>query len=67
MHIVCACDEKYLPHTATMLCSALTHTTTINEIHLIHNGLKRSSLKLIRTFVSEFGVEMRDYVADISC
>ena len=33
MEVLCACDERYLPHAATMLCSLLEHNNVI-RIHL---------------------------------
>ena len=66
MHIVCACDEKYVPHTATMLCSVLSHTKTVEAIHLIHNGIQHSVLARLTKFVKGFGIGIEDYMIDES-
>lgn len=45
MEILCACDERFLPHTATMLSSLLTHNCG-SRIHFFHSpGVSRERPK----------------------
>ena len=54
IEVICACDRKYLPHTATMLCSLLENNP-ISRIHLLYDGIPQSSLFKLRRFVSKYG------------
>ncbi|MEL7067986.1 MAG: glycosyltransferase [Cyanobacteria bacterium J06581_3] len=66
MYIVCACDQEYLPHTATMLCSVLSHTDTVQGVYLLHDGISAYELGKLKEFVSSFDVEITDCKVDSS-
>jgi lipopolysaccharide biosynthesis glycosyltransferase len=57
MQILCACDEDYLPHTATMLCSLLEHNS-VSRIHLLHGPAPKNKLAKIKHFVERYGSEI---------
>ena len=56
MEILCASDERYLPHAAAMLCSLLEHNT-IFRIHFFHGPIDSSELMKLRLLVSRYGCE----------
>jgi lipopolysaccharide biosynthesis glycosyltransferase len=60
MDVVTACDETYLPHAATMLCSLLVNNTGLTKIHLLHNGIRKGELKLLEKFLNKYGAEFED-------
>lgn len=58
VNIVIACDESYLPHAATMLCSLLENNKSPLKIFLLHNGIVRKKLKLLSRFVESYKSEL---------
>jgi lipopolysaccharide biosynthesis glycosyltransferase len=54
MEILCACDERYLPHVATMLCSLLEHNG-VCTIHLLHDSIRAAELTKLRSLVERYG------------
>jgi lipopolysaccharide biosynthesis glycosyltransferase len=55
MDIVTSCDESFLPHAATMLCSLLENNTAQIRIHLIHDGILKQKIRRLRQFVLKYG------------
>jgi lipopolysaccharide biosynthesis glycosyltransferase len=60
MEILCACDQQYIPHTATMLCSLLEHNTDC-RIHLFHNSIADCELAKLKFFVEKCTSEITFY------
>lgn len=60
MEVLCACDERYLPHAATMLCSLLEHNDAV-RIHLFHSSVTNRDLKKLKAFVSNCGSQIVCY------
>jgi lipopolysaccharide biosynthesis glycosyltransferase len=54
MEVLCACDKRYVPHTATMLCSLINHNNGC-RIHILHCDDAREALLKLRTFVEGMG------------
>jgi lipopolysaccharide biosynthesis glycosyltransferase len=54
MDVLCACDEGYFPHAATMLCSVLEHNMGA-RIHLFHDSISGSELDKLESFVARRG------------
>jgi lipopolysaccharide biosynthesis glycosyltransferase len=54
MEILCACDETYVPHTATMLYSLLKHNASV-RVHLFHSSIALRTLKKLNSFVLRHG------------
>ena len=52
MEILCACDERYLPHTATMLCSVLEHNRG-SRIYLFHSSIENRELEKLKSLVQK--------------
>src|SRR5690242_20476201 len=50
MDVLCACDERYVPHTATMLCSLL-EANAGTRIHLLHSAAAGNEILKLKTFV----------------
>jgi lipopolysaccharide biosynthesis glycosyltransferase len=53
MEILCACDARFLPHTATMLCSLLENNTG-SQVHLLYSSLGCRDLKKLDRFVKGY-------------
>jgi lipopolysaccharide biosynthesis glycosyltransferase len=53
MEVLCACDERYLPHAATMLCSLLEHNS-VSRIHLFHSSVASRELARLKTLVVRY-------------
>lgn len=53
MDIVCACDEKFLPHTATMLCSLFENNDSELHIFLLHNHISQKKLDILSKFIEK--------------
>lgn len=60
MEILCACDERYLPHTATMLCSLLENNR-VYRIHLFYDESATNNLPTLKAFVEEYETELLCY------
>jgi lipopolysaccharide biosynthesis glycosyltransferase len=60
MNVVCASDERFLPHTATMLCSLL-ETNKVGCVYYLHNGIAEQELLKLREFVHAYGSEFEAY------
>jgi lipopolysaccharide biosynthesis glycosyltransferase len=60
MDILCACDERYLPHTATMLCSLLERNPGAT-IHIFHSVDDNRKLLQLKSFVRKSGGEVASY------
>lgn len=61
IHIACACDEEFLPHTATMLSSLLDNHGPVACIHLLHGGINGRRVARLKRFVSKYGSPLEDY------
>lgn len=60
MDVLCACDERYVPHTATMLCSLLEFNAN-SKIHILHDSAAGSELLKLKSFAQENGSEVTLY------
>ena len=60
MEVLCAFDERYLHHTATMLCSLLEHNT-VSRIHLFYNSVDNEELAKLESFVAGYGSTIARY------
>src|SRR5262249_37896783 len=60
MEILCACDEKYLPHAATMLCSLLEHNKVF-RVHLFYSSIVREQLEKLESLVTRYDCEIALY------
>jgi lipopolysaccharide biosynthesis glycosyltransferase len=60
LEILCACDDAYVPHTATMLCSLLEHNS-VSRIHIFHGSSARDGLRKLETFVANYGSAVANY------
>ena len=61
MEILCASDERFLPHTATMLCSLLDHNRAC-RIHLFHSSGTVNGLSILKAFVeNEYETQLLCY------
>ena len=57
MEVLCACDERYLPHAATMLCSLLAHNSA-TRIHFFHSAIGSRELAKLKSLVARDGSEL---------
>jgi lipopolysaccharide biosynthesis glycosyltransferase len=53
MQVLCACDGRYLPHAATMLCSLLEHNN-VSKIHLFYSSIAAYELAKLKAFVAKY-------------
>jgi lipopolysaccharide biosynthesis glycosyltransferase len=60
IEVLCACDERYLPHAATMLCSLLVHNS-VSRIHFFYSSIPGAELVKLRSFVARYGTEIALY------
>ena len=60
MEVLCTCDERYLPHAATMLCSLLEHNS-VSRIHLFHSSVASGELAKLRSLVARYKSEITLY------
>jgi lipopolysaccharide biosynthesis glycosyltransferase len=63
MEILCACDDRFLPHLATMLCSLLEHNTVF-RIHLFYSLIDDKQLVKLESFVEGYGSTLARYKID---
>jgi lipopolysaccharide biosynthesis glycosyltransferase len=59
--VVVACDEFYLPHAATMLCSLLEKNSLPIRINLLHNGINTRKLIRLEKFLENYGAKFKDF------
>jgi lipopolysaccharide biosynthesis glycosyltransferase len=60
VEVLCACDELYLPHSATMLCSLLEHND-VSRIHLFYSSVPKQELEKLESFVRGYGSKITFY------
>jgi lipopolysaccharide biosynthesis glycosyltransferase len=60
MEVLCACDERYLPHAATMLCSLLEHNSVF-RVHYFYSSITSRNLAKLKSFVVNFGSKLACY------
>jgi lipopolysaccharide biosynthesis glycosyltransferase len=60
MEVLCACDERYLPHAATMLCSLLEHNS-VSRVHFFYSAIDIHHLAKLRRLVSKYKSEVTFY------
>jgi lipopolysaccharide biosynthesis glycosyltransferase len=60
MEVLCACDDRYLPHTATMLRSLLEHNA-VARIYLFYSSIKRRDLTKLSSFIEKHEIEILTY------
>ena len=60
MQVLCACDERYLPHAATMLCSLLEHNE-VAKIHFFYSAISDRDLDKLKSLVVRYKVEFGYY------
>lgn len=65
IEVLCACDERYLPHAATMLCSLLAHNNGI-RIHFFYSSIARRELAKLKSLVARNGSELVFYEIALS-
>jgi lipopolysaccharide biosynthesis glycosyltransferase len=53
MEVLCGCDERYLPHAATMLCSLLEHNT-VGRIHFFYSSIASPELAKLKSLVARY-------------
>jgi lipopolysaccharide biosynthesis glycosyltransferase len=53
MEILCTCDDRFVPHTSTMLCSLLEHNRGCG-IHIIHSADASLGLLKCKSFVEGY-------------
>ena len=58
--MLCACDDRYLPHMATMLCSLLQHNAA-PRIHFFHRKVDRRELAKLKSLAARYGSTMMCY------
>jgi lipopolysaccharide biosynthesis glycosyltransferase len=61
MEILCTCDEKFVPHAATMLCSFLEHNRASSRIHLFHSTDASLELAKLERFVLSYNSKIGFY------
>ena len=61
MEVLCSCDEPYLPHTATMLCSLLEHNNTVSRIHLFYKAISHRELAKLQLLTAKYGSVLACY------
>ena len=54
MEVLCSCDEPFLPHTATMLCSLLEHNN-VSRIHLFYQAIPNRELAKLQSLTARYG------------
>jgi lipopolysaccharide biosynthesis glycosyltransferase len=60
LEVLCACDERYLPHAATMLCSLLKHND-VSRIHLFHSSIAYPELAKLKSLVAAYKSDITLY------
>lgn len=60
MDVLCACDNRYLPHAATMLCSLLEHNI-VKRVHFFYNAVTDSELLKLKSFALGYGCDIFCY------
>jgi lipopolysaccharide biosynthesis glycosyltransferase len=56
LEVLCGCDERYLPHAATMLCSLLEHNSVF-RIHIFYSSIDGCQLAKLKSLVERYGSE----------
>jgi lipopolysaccharide biosynthesis glycosyltransferase len=57
MEVLTACDERYLPHAATMLCSLLEHNS-VSRIHFFYSSIASHELEKLKSLVARYRSEI---------
>jgi lipopolysaccharide biosynthesis glycosyltransferase len=60
LEVLCGCDDSYLPHAATMICSLLEHNSGC-RIHLFCNSVTNGELAKLKSLVARYGSELVSY------
>jgi lipopolysaccharide biosynthesis glycosyltransferase len=63
MEIVCASDGNYLPHVATMICSALANNN-IKAVHFLYGSVSDAERAVLSRMVERYGSEFHCYDMD---
>ena len=63
MEVLCAFDERFIPHAATMLCSLLEYNR-VAKIYLFYSGVSNSNIAKLRIFVDGYGALLVAYEMD---
>jgi lipopolysaccharide biosynthesis glycosyltransferase len=61
VNIVIACNESFIPHAATMLCSLLENNTSSIRIFLLHDGIRQKKIKKLEQFIRKYGAEFEAF------
>jgi lipopolysaccharide biosynthesis glycosyltransferase len=61
MEVACACDDSYLPHAATMLCSLLENTPGPIRIHFLHGQINWMKILQLARFIRNMGAGFEDH------
>ena len=60
IEVLCASDERYLPHAATMLCSLLEHNSVF-RVHYFYSSASSGELAKLKSLVANHGSELVCY------
>ena len=60
IEILCSCDEPYIPHAATMLCSLFEHNN-VHRIHLLSESIAERELAKLKSLTARYGSELLFY------
>jgi lipopolysaccharide biosynthesis glycosyltransferase len=63
--VLCASDQRYLPHAAAMLCSLLEHNH-VSKVHLFYSSIADHELEKLRTFIAKYGTSISFYEMALS-
>jgi lipopolysaccharide biosynthesis glycosyltransferase len=60
VEVLCACDQRFLPHAATMLCSLLEHNRVF-RIHFLYSSIPSRELAKLKSLVARYSGEVAFY------
>jgi lipopolysaccharide biosynthesis glycosyltransferase len=62
LELVCAADERFLPHAATMLLSVIEKTRAPVRVHFLHrDGLSAGAIDLLKQMLDASGTPLQTY------
>ena len=60
MEVLCACDGRFLPHTATMLCSLLVHNA-VSTIYFFYSNVNDRDLAKLNALMARYHSKLEAY------